>query len=103
MSLEMAYPGRGQDVQDEEWIRDVGANGWIAFTQNFNIWFVDSERRAIEESGARVFSLSTADLPGSFKAIVFGRWWLSMARRTRRPDPCFWRLHLLHDIKRDLP
>lgn len=103
VTLEDVYPGRGQSVQDVEWIRDAGTNGWIALTQNPRIWFTPGEREAVQTSGARVFSLARADLPSEFKAFVFGRRWLSITRRVRRADPCFWRLYVDGDIRRDLP
>lgn len=38
-----------QHVQDVDWIRDVGMQGWIALTQNFRIARVPHESAAVRE------------------------------------------------------
>lgn len=80
-------------VPDSEWLAEAGQRGWMVWTQNPQIWFVDHERAAIISNRTHVFCLGSAQLVGAGKAFAYGRWWVSMYRRHRRPDPCFWRLY----------
>lgn len=87
-------------LPDTAFLADAGNHGWQVWTQNFKMWRVDDERQAIIDNGTHVFSLASAQLLPVGKAFVFGRWWTSMNRRSRRPGPCFWRLHA-NRIQRD--
>jgi hypothetical protein len=89
-NLEELFPGRSEDVEDEEWIRLAGSEGWLCLTQNPRIWGVKHEREAILESGARVFSLTHGNYIADAKGVLFGRRWVSIVRRGARPEPCFW-------------
>lgn len=86
------YGPRAEKVGDPEWITMVGEQSWIAFTQNPAIWKMDEERQALRKSGARLFCLASAQHDFDTKGLVFGRWWLSIMRRSRRAQPCFWRV-----------
>lgn len=92
VSLHDIYGDDGTTVDDVTWIRDSAAHHYLAFTSNPKIWFVQHERAAILDSGAKVFSIANAQQSRDGKALVFGRHILSIARRRDRPGPCFWRL-----------
>jgi hypothetical protein len=98
VSLAEVYTN-GERVQDIEWIRDCGREGWIALTQNFRIAHVPHEIDAIEEFRTKVFSLTRADLPAVEQGLVFGRNLLRVIRRDRRDAGCFWRIHFEKSIK----
>lgn len=84
----------GEHVEDVTWIEHVGANGWIALCVNPDMYKVRTEMDMIRTSGARVFSLGSAQMCADMKHFVMGRWWLSIVRRSRRAGPCFWRVYL---------
>ena len=90
LSLEHAFSGRSEDVEDVEWIRLAGENGWLCLTQNPRIWGVKHEREAILEYKTRVFSLARGTYLADSQGVLFGRRWLSIVRRGARPEPCFW-------------
>lgn len=89
-------------VPDEIFLAEAGHHGWIVLTQNFRMWRVAAERQAIVDNGTRVFSLANAQLTSIGKGLVFGRHLLSILRRAKRQDACFWRLYTDRTIK-DLP
>lgn len=96
------FADRSMEVADTEWIELVGRRQWVAFTQNPAIWWNEAERSAVREHSARIFCLASAQHLIDTKGVIYGRWWLSIMRRSRRPDPCFWRLDP-QATKKDLP
>lgn len=92
-SLADVFPDRAQQVSDVEWIQYAGERGWIVLTANPTMCRNIAELEAIRLHGARVFSLGSAQEVTAVRGLVFGRWWLSMMRRARRPSGCFWRLY----------
>lgn len=91
-NLEGLFPGRSEQVSDVEWIKYAGERGWLCFTQNPRIWGVQHERDALIESGARVFSLANGNYIADAKGVLFGRYWVSITRRSLAPGACFWTL-----------
>jgi hypothetical protein len=92
-ALEEAYPGRAESVVDLEWIQDAGENRWITLTVNPNMCRNPAELAAIRTYRARVFSLGSAQQTTVIRGLVIGRNWLSIMRRARHTDGCFWRLY----------
>jgi hypothetical protein len=78
-----------------------GEAGWAVLTQNPRMWQVPDERNCILEHRTRVFSLDDPNASKTLKGLVLGRHLLSIRRRLRRPDPCFWRLRL-QQVRKDL-
>ncbi len=94
-TLEDVYPGRSEDVQDVEWIRDCGQHGWLGLTQNFLIGHTPIEKAAIRESGAQVVTYTSANLAADTRAMIYGRHLLTIRRHCRVPGPGLWKLY--HD------
>lgn len=94
MTLSDAY-GReaALTVPDEVFLAEAGGQGWIVWTQNFRMWRVSAERQAIVDNGTKVFSLANAQHTSIGKGLIFGRHLLTIKRRAKRPDACFWRLY----------
>lgn len=86
-------------VADEVFLADAGRQGWIVLTQNFKMWRVPAEQRAIVDNGTRVFSLASAQHTSIGKGLVFGRHLLTIMRRAKRPGACFWRLYADRTLK----
>ena len=60
-----------QDATDEEWLREVGRNGWIVLTKDKNIRFRELEKQALVSSKARAFVLTARDVTGAEMAQIF--------------------------------
>ncbi len=84
-----------QALEDITFLTEAGRRGWGVLTQNPRMWQVPQERACIIENHVRVVSLDDPNASKTLKGIVLGRHLLSIRRRLRRPDPCFWRLRLL--------
>ena len=56
--------GRDEAVTDPEWLELVGANGWVAFTNDKRIRLVHKNREAPITHGVRCFCLSNQGLTG---------------------------------------
>ena len=95
--------GAGGRLPDVQFLEDAGRHGWMIWSQNPKMWRVTHERQVIEDHGAHVFCLARADHLAFTKGLIFGRHYLSMVRRHRRPGPCFWRLNLGSDPRKDMP
>lgn len=94
MTLSDVYgPDAALTVQDEVFLAEAGRQGWIVLTQNFHMWRVPVERKAIVDNGTRVFSLASAQHTSIGKGLIFGRHLLTIVRRAKRPGACFWRLY----------
>lgn len=94
-TLEDVYPGRSQNVQDVEWIRDCGAHQWMGLTQNFRIGRTPIEKAAIVDSGAQVVTYASADLAADTRAMIYGRHLLTIRRHCRATGPGLWKIY--HD------
>jgi hypothetical protein len=93
---------RPEDVKDEQWIADTGAAGWVTFTQNFKMWKVENETSAILDHGARVFSLTNAELPIFSQGYVFGANFRRIRNRVKDRTGCLWRISE-RPPRKDLP
>jgi hypothetical protein len=56
---------RARELDDEDWLKDAGANGWVVLTKDRAIRRRPSEREALMSAGVRVFCLTSADLRGA--------------------------------------
>lgn len=90
-----------QALEDISFLTEAGRRGWGVLTQNPRMWQVPQERACIIEKHVRVFSLDDPNASKTLKGLVLGRHLLSIRRRLRRPDPCFWRLRL-QGVRKDL-
>lgn len=87
------YPHDGQRIKDTDWLALAGAEGWAVFTQDARIWQNLDERAAVQDHGVRVFCLGMQQATAVQKGVCYGRHILRIARRARRPGPCFWRIY----------
>lgn len=69
----------GQGLADTEWLRDVGAQGWVVLMKDDRIRYRPAELEALTASAVRAFCLTNANLRGT-----------EMAERFRRPAPPDW-------------
>ncbi|HWY43356.1 MAG TPA: hypothetical protein VNX66_07665 [Candidatus Sulfotelmatobacter sp.] len=77
-----------QDAPDEEWLREVGRNGWIVLTKDKNIRFRELEKQALISSKARAFVLTARDVTGPEMAEIFVKALPKMLRILERtPGP----------------
>ncbi|MBI5432705.1 MAG: hypothetical protein HZA52_07740 [Planctomycetes bacterium] len=58
------------DTADEEWIREVGARGWIVLTRDERIRYRPLERRAVVEARVRLFCVTGGRMKGADMAAV---------------------------------
>ena len=61
------------DCEDEEWLPEVGARGWIALTKDQHIRRRPRERRALEDAGVAAFVLTAGAMTGPEMAEAFGK------------------------------
>lgn len=59
-----------QDARDEEWLRFVGARGWVVLTQDDRIRFHPHERRALLQAGVCAFVLTAKGLRGEENGAI---------------------------------
>lgn len=90
-----------QQLSDVTFLAEAGEQGWGVLTQNPRMWQVPHERDCITDSRTRVFSLNDPNANKTLKGLVLGRHLLSIRRRLKRQDPCFWRLRL-QGVRKDL-
>jgi hypothetical protein len=55
---------------DEDWLPFVGKNGWALLTSDARIRYRSNEKRAVLESGVRMFYFSTNNLSGTQMAAA---------------------------------
>ena len=53
----------GKYVDDTEWLRDAGVNGWLAITRDLRILTRPDQRQALIDSEARVVFLDAGNAP----------------------------------------
>jgi hypothetical protein len=64
----------GTIVTDEEWLRLVGKNGWVALTKDKHIRHRQSERRALRSAKVRAFVLvARKAVSGADQGLIFGK------------------------------
>lgn len=97
--LDAMYHPHGPHITDVQFLGDAGHNGWLVLTANPRIWHVPGERATILDNQTRVFCYGSAQLLIDAQGLVLGRWLTSVRRRSRRPDPCFWRLYPMKMLK----
>jgi len=103
LTLDDAYgTGAGERIPDVQFLEDAGRHGWMVWSQNPKMWHVTHERKVIQDWGTHVFSLANAQHLAFAKGFIFGRHYLSVVRRHRRPEPCFWRLYVGRAPLKDL-
>jgi hypothetical protein len=60
-----------QGTADEDWLPEVGRQGWILLTKDDRIRSTTAQREILIASGVRAFILSGANLPGPAMAKAF--------------------------------
>src|SRR5262245_39472874 len=65
---------------DEEWLSEVGRQGWIVLTKDARIRYREIERTALMNAGVGAFVLTAKNLQGSEMASVFVRALPAMTR-----------------------
>jgi hypothetical protein len=78
---------RAQGLEDEVWLRDAGASGWIVLTKDNAIRRRPAEREALVEAGVRVFCLTTARLRAVEQTARFVDNRHRIIRQARKPGP----------------
>lgn len=89
-------------TQDEQFLGAAGEHGWSVFTQNDEMIRNPVEMAVVRAEGTKVFTLTNSHLGAEGGGLVFGRWLVTIRRRTAEPGPCFWRLYedrKTHDIR----
>jgi hypothetical protein len=60
-----------QDTEDQDWLIEVGAKGWIVFTRDVKIRRRPDEQAALMLAKVRLFSLQTRDVNGALIREIF--------------------------------
>ncbi len=60
-----------QDARDEEWLAQVGQQGWIILTKDTRIRYRTIERNALMNARVRAFVLVSGNLSGQEMAKIF--------------------------------
>lgn len=94
--------GRAEQMQDVEWIGWAAANGYAVLTANPKMLKVPLEREAILTHGTQVFCIAKPDTTKEDKAYLIGRHILSILRKMKTDDACFWRLYMSAPIRYDI-
>jgi predicted nuclease of predicted toxin-antitoxin system len=75
-------------TRDEEWLSEVGRQGWIVLTKDARIRYREIERTALMNAGVGAFVLTAKNLQGSEMASIFVHALPSMTRfAVRHPRP----------------
>lgn len=59
------------NAKDEDWLTQVGRNGWIVLTKDHRIRYRNLERAALMHAGVGAFILTAGDLQGDEMADIF--------------------------------
>jgi hypothetical protein len=73
-----------QDVDDVDWLADVGARGWVVLTKDARIRANELERGELFAARAAAFMLGRGDRTGPEMADIFVRSLPAMKRALRR-------------------
>ncbi len=77
------------DARDQDWLRQVGARGWIVLTKDRRIRYRGPEREALLRAHVAAFVLTAGNLTGEDMAEVFRKALPAMHRLTTRHPPPF--------------
>ena len=82
------YPaGEDQNVVDERWISDAGAQGWVVLTKDERITRRPDEVQALTEGGLRVFAIGNQHLTGPEMAKRYVTNINRIVKRAQKPGP----------------
>ncbi len=59
------------NAKDQDWLTQVGRNGWIVLTKDHRIRYRNLEREALINAGVGAFILTAGDLQGDEMAEIF--------------------------------
>ncbi len=93
---------RAQTLEDQVWLRDAGANGWIVLTKDDAIRLRPAEREALIDAGVRVFCLTNAQLRGAEQTARFVENRHRIIRQAGKPGPYIYGVYV-ERIKRLWP
>ena len=85
MLMTEVFPDDGQHVGDDEWIRRVSAEGWIALTKDVAI--VRDHTEALRRSSIRIFALPNSNLTGLQMAERYRANLNRVVQRARKAGP----------------
>jgi len=74
-----------QRIEDERWLRDVGARGWVVLMKDDAIRRRPGERDALVEAGVRAFCLTNAQLRAAEQTERFVSNRHRIIQRARKP------------------
>ena len=77
----------GQYVEDERWLRDVGAHGWVALMKDDRIRRRPAERDALTKAGVQAFCLTNAQLRAAEQTERFVTNRHRIIQQARKPGP----------------
>ena len=77
----------GQRVNDERWLREAGAQGWVALMKDDRIRRRPAERDALVEAGLRAFCLTNAQLRAAEQTERFVSNRHRIIQQARKPGP----------------
>jgi hypothetical protein len=78
---------KGQELDDEVWLRDAGKNDWVVLTKDDAIRRRPSERDALADAGVRVFCLTNRHLRGAEQLARFVDNRFRIMQRAQKPGP----------------
>jgi predicted nuclease of predicted toxin-antitoxin system len=77
------------DARDEEWLSQVGQQGWIVLTKDHRIRYRNVERIALMNAGVAAFILTSGDLQGEEMAQIFVKALSAITRFLSKHDKPF--------------
>lgn len=77
------------DAPDEDWLREVGRQGWVVLTKDRGIRYRAPALVAIRQSAVRMFVLTAGDLQGAEMAAIFAKALPRIARVVSRQTAPF--------------
>src|SRR5688572_27343871 len=83
------YP-RLPRLEDEEWIRDATARGWVLLTKDKNIRRKHKEHEMVRRARARMFCIASGNLTGPRMAERLRANEPRIFARCREPGPYIW-------------
>lgn len=86
------YPGH-EDVDDETWIAEATANGWVLLTKDKAIRRNRAERDAVARTGARMFCIPSANLTAAEMAERLIHNQHRIIQHARKPGPYIYAVH----------
>lgn len=77
----------GQDLDDEEWLRDAGGRGWVVLMKDTKIRYRPAELQALADQKVRAFCLTKGNLSGREQAERFTSNLSHICRVAQTPGP----------------